>query len=212
MAHEARSKGRPVTAADASALAPGLRERKKARTRAEIQRQALRLFRERGYEATPISQIAEAADVSESTLFRYFPTKEGIVLQDEFDEPLVAALAAQPPHLDPVRAMRAAVREVFGELPPDARSELRERAELILRVPQLREAVAGALISAIDQTSDVLAGRMGHGRDDLAVRTLAGAIIGGMMGAWVTATEDPSADFVELMDAALGHLETSLST
>lgn len=42
----------------------GLRERKKARTRAEIQRQALRLFRERGYEATTAAQIAEAADVA----------------------------------------------------------------------------------------------------------------------------------------------------
>ena len=82
--------------AERQAQGLGLRERKKARTRATIQKHALRLFRQQGYEATTVSQIAEAAEVSESTLFRYFPTKEDIVRWDEFDPLIVEAFKAQP--------------------------------------------------------------------------------------------------------------------
>lgn len=53
----------------------GLRERKKAKTKAAIQQHALRLFRQQGYQATTVEQIAEAAEVSPSTFFRYFPPR-----------------------------------------------------------------------------------------------------------------------------------------
>src|SRR5439155_11062608 len=54
--------------------APGLRERKKQRTRDAIQREAMRLFQDQGYEATTIEQIAEAVEISPSTFFNYFPS------------------------------------------------------------------------------------------------------------------------------------------
>src|SRR6202165_753065 len=87
---------------------PGLRERKKVKTRAAIQEHALRLFAERGYEATTVGDIADAAEVSPSTFFRYFPTKEDVVLYDALDPLLLAALEAQPLDLRPGRAFRAA--------------------------------------------------------------------------------------------------------
>src|SRR6202034_2482946 len=86
----------------------GLRERKKARTRAAIRQQALRLFRERGYSATTVEQIAAAAEVSPATFFRYFPTKEDVVLQDDMDLVTLEALEAQPAGLGPIAAMRSA--------------------------------------------------------------------------------------------------------
>ena len=73
---------------------PGLRERKKAKTRAAIQTQALRLIAEQGYEATTVEQIAEAAEISPSTFFRYFPTKEDVVVEDDYDPLLVVAFGS----------------------------------------------------------------------------------------------------------------------
>src|SRR3712207_3365002 len=119
----------------------GLRERKKARTRAEIQRQALKLFRGRGYEATAVAQIAEAAEVSESTFFRYFPTKEDVVLWDEFDPLILEAFKAQPTESDPIRALRDAIRVVLARTSATERVHFRERVGLLLSVPPLRAAL-----------------------------------------------------------------------
>ena len=96
-----------------------LRERKKARTRASLREHALRLFREQGYQATTVEQIAAAAEVSPSTFFRYFPTKEDLVLQDDMDARMAEAFARQPPELGPVAALRAAMREAWASFTPE---------------------------------------------------------------------------------------------
>src|ERR1700691_3962855 len=96
----------------------GLRERKKARTRAALREHALRLFREQGYQATTVEQIAAAAEVSPSTFFRYFPTKEDLVLQDDMDTRMVAAFARQPRELAPIAAVRGAMREAWASFTP----------------------------------------------------------------------------------------------
>src|SRR5512135_2529883 len=87
----------------------GLRERKKAKTRALIQQEALRLFREQGYSETTVEEIAAAAEVSPSTFFRYFLTKEDVVLYDVLDPILIKAFRAQPAGLSPIRALAAAL-------------------------------------------------------------------------------------------------------
>src|ERR1017187_10508327 len=116
----------------------GLRERKKAKTRGEIQAHALRLFREQGYDATTVQQIIEEAEVSESTFFRYFPTKAEVVLSDDFDPLITEAFRRQPPELSPVQALRAAFKSAFDELSAQEESEQQERMRISLSVPELR--------------------------------------------------------------------------
>jgi AcrR family transcriptional regulator len=190
--------------------APGLRERKKARTRAEIQRHALRLFREQGYEATTVRQIAAAAEISESTFFRYFPTKEEVVLWDAFDPLILDALRRQPAGLRPVAALRGAFREVLGPLPAAERAALRERLALVLSIPPVRAAGASRFGGPLRRLAGVVAERVGRRPDDFAVRTLLGAVAGVCLAALPALAEDPDADVVLLLDRALAQLEAGL--
>src|ERR1019366_449983 len=162
---------------------PSLGERQKAKTRAAIQHQALRLFREQGYEATTIEQIAEAAQVVPSTCFRYFPAKEDLVLTDDYDPLIIEAFGAQPPGLGPVEAVRRALREVLGGLSKDELADMGERAQLALAVPELRAAALDQVAPAIRQITDPAARQPGRAGDDFAVRNLAGAILGVMISA-----------------------------
>ena len=92
----------------ASVQGLGLRERKKIQTKETIQREAYRLFDQHGYANTTVEQIAEAAEVSPSTFFRYFPSKELVLMADDLDRVTIEALAQQPADLSPIQAFRRA--------------------------------------------------------------------------------------------------------
>jgi AcrR family transcriptional regulator len=191
---------------------PGLRERKKAKTRAALQQHALRLFRERGYEATTVDEIADAAEVSSSTFFRYFPTKEDVVLYDALDPLLFEAFEAQPADLSPVGALRATMREVFGAAPADVLAQQDERAALILSVPELRMRMLDEFARSMLLFADVVAKRVGRQPDDLAVRALVGAVVGVGIAAWVNAGGAQAVDYLRQMDEGLAQLEAGFPT
>jgi AcrR family transcriptional regulator len=161
-----------------TSLPTGLRERKKAKTRAAIREHAMRLFEEQGYAATTVDQIAEAADVSPSTFFRYFPTKEDVVLADDYDPIVVAALRAQPADLDQVEAIRRSLREMFGQLNEEQWEQERRRQQLIHTVPDLRMRHQQQYAEAITLLAGVVAERAGLAADDFSARVLAGAVVG----------------------------------
>ena len=188
----------------------GLRERKKAKTRAAIQQHALRLFQEHGYDATTVEQIAEATEISPSTFFRYFPTKEDVVLYDDLDPLLFAAFESQAPELSPIQAMRGAMRAVFTRLPAEEMAQQWERGRLILTVPELRMRMLDQLADAVQLTAEMIARRTGRRADDLAVRAFAGAMLGALMSVILASAEDPQADYLALMDASLAYLEDGL--
>jgi AcrR family transcriptional regulator len=190
---------------------PSRRERKKAQTRAAIQTHALRLFREQGYDATTIEQIIEAANVSETTFFRYFPTKEDVVLQDDYDPLIIGAYQAQPPDLPPVPAMRAAFAALFAQMSAEQQAEQRQRVALVLSVPRLRAAMLDQFAKAMQLLAGAMAERAGRRPDDFAVRTVAGAVVGAMMAVLAAMADDPDADLASLIDKAIAHLEAGLS-
>ncbi|WP_250002608.1 TetR family transcriptional regulator [Actinoplanes sp. M2I2] len=156
----------------------GLRERKKARTRAAIRDAAMRLFTEQGYAATTVEQIAEAAEVSPSTFFRYFPTKEDVVLTDDVDPAVVAAIRAQPPETPVVDAVLAGMRQVFEQLTEEEWAGERRRQRLFDEVPDLRARQLQQTVAAVDLLAGVIAERLGRPADADEARTLAGALVG----------------------------------
>jgi AcrR family transcriptional regulator len=191
--------------------AVGLRERKKAKTKTAIQQHAMRLIRERGYHAATVEQIAAAAEVSPSTFFRYFPTKEDVVLYDALDPLLLEAFRAQPAELSPIQALRGAMWAVFAELPAGELVVQQERDRLIRSVPELRARMLDEFAKNLQLFAEIVAERVGRQADDPAVRTLAGAVIGVGISAWYTAGDHATPkDYLAVLDAGLAQLEAGL--
>ncbi|NUP51331.1 MAG: TetR family transcriptional regulator [Catenulispora sp.] len=191
---------------DPTVLAPapmGLRERKKAQTRAAIQRHALRLFQRDGYSATTMEQIAAAADVSPSTLYRYFPTKEDLVLQDDYDPLMAAAFRAQPPEVPVLEAFLAAVHQTLAGISPEDREEAVLRARLSFTIPEVRARALDHTLSTTDVIADMFAEHLGRSPRDLEIRVLAGAVIGAILSAQLFWIDDPKADPWEISEQAL---------
>jgi AcrR family transcriptional regulator len=187
----------------------GLRERKKAKTRAAIQEHALRLFRDQGYQATTVEQIADAAEVSPSTFFRYFPTKEDVVLHDELDPKLLAALREQPAELRSIEAIRRSMRQVFEGLSESEAALEFQRHELARTVPELRARMADQFAGGMTMLAEAIAERAGRSPDDFRVRVLAGAVVGVGLAA-VLSSEERSAEFMGMLDAGLAQLEAGV--
>jgi AcrR family transcriptional regulator len=187
---------------------PGLRERKKQKTRWAIQEQALRLFQRQGYDGTTIDQIAAAAEISPSTFFRYFPSKEDLVIQDQYDELLMTGLKEAPPELNALAAIRAAAAAAFTAMGPEEEARLRERSTLVMSVPALRARSFENFLGTMDMLRHALAERMGRSADELEMRAFAGAIVGAMVGVvevWLAENERRS--LAELIDQVLVQLE-----
>lgn len=187
-----------------------LRERKKLRTHLAIQRHALRLFRKQGFEATTIEQIVAAAEVSTTTFFRYFRSKEDVVLHDALDPLFMAAFEAQPPELSLAEAFKRAMHDVYEGLSADELAEERERQELIRATPELWAGMLSGLTALIEQGIAIIAQRTGRPVDDIAVVTAAGAGVGAMIAVWLTDTSGDMNQYFDRYDTALTQLEAGL--
>jgi AcrR family transcriptional regulator len=187
----------------------GLRERKKARTRAQLQDHALRLFRDQGYEQTTVEQIAEAAEVSPTTVYRYFPTKADLVLYDDLDERMIEAFKTQPSGLSAIEALRRSVRTGFAGIGGDELVIQRERERLLRTEPELRGAMLEEFVRTLHEIAGLLAARTHRPPDDETVVAVAGAVIGVAIAAWFASGEEPLPDrFLDRLDSGLAALES----
>src|SRR5438132_6074065 len=145
---------------------PGLRERKKQRTRETIARAAHELFAERGYHATTLPEIAEAADVSTRTIFAYFPSKEDILFSEfpVMKEALAQALAERPEGEEALETVREFILSSHGlekseleeQLSRCVESDETLRSHLRARLAQLEELIAAAIAKDIGASEDDL--------------------------------------------------------
>lgn len=122
-----------------STLEVGLRERKRLRTHSAIEQAALRLFAERGYDATPVDDIAAAVEVSPRTFFRYFPTKEHVVFanSEQVLDRLLKAIRATPADMPDAIALREGFLALAVGI-EHHRADNLLRGQLIAENPSLR--------------------------------------------------------------------------
>ncbi|SEK26273.1 TetR family transcriptional regulator [Streptacidiphilus jiangxiensis] len=155
----------------------GLRERKKLKTRRAIRSAAFGLFRTQGYEATTVDQIAAAAEVSPSTFFRYFPTKEDLVISDDYDPLMESGLRARPVGEPLVTSVREAMIGPLRQILAAERDEVLLRMQLYRDVPAIR---ARALVEMQRNSAvmcELMAERTGLPATGLELRALVAAVM-----------------------------------
>jgi AcrR family transcriptional regulator len=198
---------------ESAAPVEGLRERHRKRTAAELEEAALTLFSERGFDAVTIDDIAAAADVSRRTFFRYFASKEDVILSDHprrLDE-LQAALNRQAVDEPPLTALRHAILSLANRF-EEQRDHMLRRFQLVTTTPALEARSLCLQRNWETAVTGMLAERMGV---DPAADLRPGVAAATAMAAMRVATanwlaEGGHADLPAIVADALDHLDGGL--
>jgi AcrR family transcriptional regulator len=194
-------------------MSSGLRERKKAETRAALQDAALRLAAQHGVDKVSIEAIADAVGVSPRTFFNYFPSKEDAIvgMSPAVPSPVAGLLRGRPADEAPLDALRVAIKGSVERLQEDPdRWEMRR--QLVLRHPELAARYAARLAQVEQDLVIEIAGRLGLDPDhDLNPGTVVGAAMSAArvaMTVWQNFDHPP--DLEGLIDRAFDQLESGL--
>ncbi|MGW1873239.1 TetR family transcriptional regulator [Streptomyces sp. NPDC001975] len=186
---------------------PGLRERKKAKTRRLLQQEALRLFLEQGYDSTTVEQICDAVDISPSTFFRYFPTKEDVIFTDDYDPFMEEAITGRDPSEPIPDVVRATLFDLLEQRISQDRETMLARLKLASRVQPLRARMWQQQEGRVAHTAALLANRADKDANAYEVRLTAAvliAVITETLMFW--AEHDGEPDLTDLFSRALDRL------
>lgn len=168
-----------------SLQALGMQARKKLAAMHRIQAAALDLFEAQGFDQVPIEAVAAAADVSPRTVYRYFGTKEMLVIWDEADEPASSPLAPFFGEVEPIKSLRAIFAAAFAEMGEDGLQLIRRRLALVYANPSIEAAFilqsyekSRGIVTALDPKPEDRAGT------EIFVHAFVGATIGAMRHWW----------------------------
>jgi AcrR family transcriptional regulator len=169
-------------------------------TRERIESAAIALFVQQGFDETLVSQIAAAAGVSEMTFFRYFRSKDAVVVDDAYDPLLGAAIADRPLSESPIVRVAEGIRDAWRRLPEPADSRTRDRIRIASSTPSLQ----GSMWSNNAATEAVIVAQLrADGTEEFDARVAASACMGALIGALLA--------WARTDDASLGqHVERAL--
>jgi AcrR family transcriptional regulator len=191
----------------------GLRERKKLRTRAQLTEAALRLFTERGFDGTTIDDIVEEVEVSPRTFFRYFDSKEDVVIGffDDMGEELRSMLAARPPEEPPFTAVRRALGSLVDLYTAQA-DRVRAAKRLAHETPAIRARLLDKHARWETGVTEELAARLGVDPEEDSRPGLIAAVALAASSTAVTrwVESDGREDLPVLLDEALEAVATGL--
>jgi AcrR family transcriptional regulator len=173
----------------ATDITTGGRARRSARTRESLQREALRLFLSKGFEATTVEEIAAAAGVSHMTFFRHFPSKEAVVLDDEYDPLIEELIVRRPIDEAPLEKIRRALSSGLQQIYASHRDALFARTRLVYQTPQLRAQLWEQQTATQRLIAEALARSERRRAVTMRHRVLAGAALAAMTTAietWVS--------------------------
>jgi AcrR family transcriptional regulator len=180
-----------------------LRERKRTRTRLMIQTEALRLFNENGYPQTTVEEIADAAAISPRTFFRYFPSKEDVVMWDEYDPLALELLQGRPDDEPLAESFRAVIRESLGGLVQNDPERLLSRIRLTATVPELRARFLDEQTRGLEHIGNFFATKRARPVDELSLQVVGSALLAAVTVALDRWQQDEGkSDLLALLDRA----------
>jgi AcrR family transcriptional regulator len=160
---------------------PGLRERKKTQTRQTITDTALRLFTERGFDQVTVAEVAREAEVSQATLFNYFPTKEDLLFNrmGEYEARLIDAIRDRGAETSVVAALTEfLLRPQHDRLSSRDSKFLATMARMVTSSPALVARERQVFAEYTAELAAVLADQTHAEPEDLAPWVVANALMG----------------------------------